>query len=384
MKKIIFLLLSFFVFLDASMIPLSVLSAILKDKNINEATITINPKNKKEIPLTYQATNKTIKKYGGVPIFGLYEDFNNKIDIEYKINNQIKKDTYYLQTQALRKKKKIKIENARLNDRFYFVLDEDSAFIIDTFGNVRWFVDINKIRFTEKPQKLIFNNMAFDVVEGKSFILNMPDSQRFFSINNLFKIKNNDINLLDKNHKILRKWKFPFALGVLNNISSLHYTNALFVAYRDSIIKLDKKSKIEWILGGNKNEFSLVDATGSKISCENCKLGNIQHIQEIRFLNNKDIIYMMIFDNQAKALIYKLDEREKTKEILWTYEINDDVLQGKAIYREETHSIFVDYKDIDKNLHILEFVWGEKDESINIKIENALKAMPFNIDSIFK
>lgn len=391
MNKTIFLLVSFLVFLDANIIPISPLTAILKDKNIKEAIVTINSKDTKEIPLIYKITEKNIKEYGGVPIFGLYEDFNNKIDIEYKINNEIKKDTYYLQTKALENKKneikQTKIDNTRFDNRFYFVIDEDSAFIIDTLGNVRWFANIDKTQFIEKPKMFILNNMAFDIINGKAFMLNIQDSAKLLNINdNIFKINNNDIELLDRDYKILNKWKFPFEVDVLNNISSLYYSNDLFVAYRDSIIKLDKKSKIEWIFGGNKDEFKLVDATGSKILCQNCNNGKIENMQEIRFLNNKYIIYIIIFDNNinAKALIYKIDERLKTKEILWTYEIKDEVLQGNAIYKENSHTIFMDYKDIDKNLHILEFAWGEKIPTINIKIENALKAIPFDINNFFR
>lgn len=387
MNKIIFLLTGFFIFLGANVIPLSPLTAILKDKNIKEAIVTINPRDTKEIPLIYQITDKIIKEYGGVPVFGLYEDFNNKIDIEYKTNNEIKKDTYYLQTKAL-PSKKIDIDNMKFDNRFYFVIDEDSAFIIDNLGNMRWFANIDKTKFIQKPKMFILNNMSFDIINGKIFMLNMQDSAKLLNIDdNLFKINNDDITLIDKKFKILDKWKIPFEVDIFSNISSLYYGNDdLFITYKDSIIKLDKKSKIKWIFGGDKNEFELVDATGSKIVYDNCDFSKVENVQEIRFLNNKDIIYIIVFDNNinAKAIIYKLDEKLLTNEILWEYKIKDEILRGNAIYRDNFHTIFIDYKDINKNLHILEFVWGENLPTINIKIENALKAIPFDISDFLR
>ena len=55
-----------------------------------------------------------------------------------------------------------------------------------------------------------------------------------------------------------------------------------------------------------------------------------------------------------------------------------------ALYKDDFHSIFINYKDMDKNLHILEFIWGETMPTINIKIDNAILAMPFNINDFLK
>lgn len=390
MNKIIFLLTILFASINANIIQLSPLSAIIKDKNIKNAIVTINPKNNQEFPFIYKVNNKTIKQYDGVPIFGLYEDFNNKIDIEYQVNNEIKKDTYYLQTQKITSEKiEIQNSNKKFDNRLYLVIDEDSAFMIDIMGNIRWFANIDKASFVEKPNSKLFiiNNKAIDIVNGKIFTINTKDSTRILGINdNIFTIDKSIITLVNKDNKIIQKWTFPFEINTFNNISSLDYSDTLLVSYNDSIIKLDKRSNIEWIFGGSDNKFKLIDATGSKIICNNCNLKNIENVQKIDFLSIKDRIYIITFDNsiEAKAIIYKLDENLLTNEILWEYNIIDKVLKGMALYKDDFHSIFINYKDMDKNLHILEFIWGETMPTINIKIDNAILAMPFNINDFLK
>lgn len=390
MNKIIFLLTILFASINANIIQLSPLSAIIKDKNIKNAIVTINPKNNQEFPFIYKVNNKTIKQYDGVPIFGLYEDFNNKIDIEYQVNNEIKKDTYYLQTQKITSEKiEIQNSNKKFDNRLYLVIDEDSAFMIDIAGDIRWFANIDKTSFVEKPNSKLFiiNNKAIDIVNGKIFTINTKDSTRILGINdNIFTIDKSIITLVNKDNKIIQKWTFPFEINTFNNISSLDYSDTLLVSYNDSIIKLNKKSNIEWIFGGSDNKFKLIDATGSKIICNNCNLKNIENVQKIDFLSIKDRIYIITFDNsiEAKAIIYKLDENLLTNEILWEYNIIDKVLKGMALYKDDFHSIFINYKDMDKNLHILEFIWGETMPTINIKIDNAILAMPFNINDFLK
>lgn len=390
MNKIIFLLTILFASINANIIQLSPLSAIIKDKNIKNAIVTINPKSNKEKPFTYKTTNTTISKYGGIPIFGLYEDFNNKIDIEYQLNNKTKKDTYFLQTKKVANKKiKILSNDEKFDNRLYLVIDEDSAFMIDIAGNIRWFANIDKTSFVEKPNSKLFiiNNKAIDIINGKIFTINTKDSTRILGINdNIFTIDKSIITLVNKDNKIIQKWTFPFEINTFNNISSLDYSDTLLVSYNDSIIKLDKRSNIEWIFGGSDNKFKLIDATGSKIICNNCNLKNIENVQKIDFLSIKDRIYIITFDNsiEAKAIIYKLDENLLTNEILWEYNIIDKVLKGMALYKDDFHSIFINYKDMDKNLHILEFIWGETMPTINIKIDNAILAMPFNINDFLK
>lgn len=390
MNKIILLLISFFININANIIELSPLSAIIKDDNIKDALITINPKSNKEKPFTYKTTNTTISKYGGIPIFGLYEDFNNKIDIEYQLNNKTKKDTYFLQTKKVTDKKiKILSNDEKFDNRLYLVIDEDSAFMIDIMGNVRWFANIDKTSFVEKPNSKLFiiNNKAIDIVNGKIFTINTKDSTRILGINdNIFTIDKSIITLVNKDNKIIQKWTFPFEINTFNNISSLDYSDALLVSYNDSIIKLNKKSNIVWIFGGNSNVFRLVDETGSKILCDTCELKNVKNAQKIRFLSIKDRIYIITFDNSinAKVQIHKLDERLLTNEILWEYQIKDEVLNGTALYKEDFHSIFINYKDVNGNLNISEFIWGQNTPIINIDIENATFAIPFNFDNFLQ
>lgn len=45
--------------------------------------------------------NESLKTYDGVPIFGLYQKFANKVTVEWKENGKAMKDDYVVQTSAI-------------------------------------------------------------------------------------------------------------------------------------------------------------------------------------------------------------------------------------------------------------------------------------------
>lgn len=56
---------------------------------------------KKGVDISYKVGNESLKTYDGVPIFGLYQKFANKVTVEWKENGKAMKDDYVVQTSAI-------------------------------------------------------------------------------------------------------------------------------------------------------------------------------------------------------------------------------------------------------------------------------------------
>jgi arylsulfate sulfotransferase len=73
----------------------------LDSHTITDVKVTVHGKGEKGVPVTYSVGEQTLKNHDGVPIFGLYQKFANKVTIEYKENGNAMKDDYVVQTSAI-------------------------------------------------------------------------------------------------------------------------------------------------------------------------------------------------------------------------------------------------------------------------------------------
>lgn len=217
--------------------------------------------------------------------------------------------------------------------------------------------------------------------------------------------------------------------------------------HQSAMIKIGRDKKVKWIVGsheGWKDEFKSallqpVDSQGNKIVCEQeyskCpgyanKDGGFdwtwtQHTAfKIDSKSTADILYLSAFDNgdsrgmeqpafptdkYSRAVIYKIDQKNKTIEQIWEYGKN----RGNAWYSPvtsitefipKTNSVMV-YSatanmvfDINKGVaigaprpFINEFKWDpnaiapEKEPSVEIQIFDAMgyQAFPFDVEKAF-
>ncbi|MCD1124950.1 aryl-sulfate sulfotransferase [Jinshanibacter sp. LJY008] len=73
----------------------------LDGHKVSDVKVTVHGKSDKGVPISYAVGADSIKSYDGIPIFGLYQKYDNKVTVEYKENNKQLKDDYIIKTSAI-------------------------------------------------------------------------------------------------------------------------------------------------------------------------------------------------------------------------------------------------------------------------------------------
>lgn len=174
------------------------LTAVIKNGGykLSDVSVEIVPK-KNGVPLKYKVANKFLLTHGGIPVFGLYPDYYNTIKVSYtkeangkseRIENEVYEmyaSAVYVEPNGLKFQKSALFSEAKITkvdpefkDRLYFVnnITEKSGagsnvvwnnptggalewnyypqnFIIDTAGDVRWYMFANPIYDFEQQYK---------------------------------------------------------------------------------------------------------------------------------------------------------------------------------------------------------------------------------------
>lgn len=159
--------------------------------NIKNAKVTIVPKQDGQL-ISYDISDKEILTHGGIPVFGLYPDYQNTVEVEYTkvFNNKQEriKENYKIYTGPVHtelsgsktqqgvffNKVEVKKVDKEFSDRLYFVnnLSESAKgrrvvwnnptggalqwtypaqiFILDTKGEVRWYLNTTLLQDFKK------------------------------------------------------------------------------------------------------------------------------------------------------------------------------------------------------------------------------------------
>jgi arylsulfate sulfotransferase len=80
--------------------PLTALIS-LDSHTISEVKVTVHGKGEKGVPIHYTVGTASLRNYDGIPIFGLYQKYNNKVTVEYKENGKPVKEDYVITTSAI-------------------------------------------------------------------------------------------------------------------------------------------------------------------------------------------------------------------------------------------------------------------------------------------
>lgn len=80
------------------------LTAIVRDGglSIRQAKVTVLGKGSKGIDIHYAVSDSGLWTHGGIPIFGLYPDYLNQVEIEYRVNGQIHHERLAIYAPAVR------------------------------------------------------------------------------------------------------------------------------------------------------------------------------------------------------------------------------------------------------------------------------------------
>ncbi|MBE2985026.1 aryl-sulfate sulfotransferase [Campylobacter sp. RM9344] len=172
------------------------LTAVIKNGGytIKDAKVTVVPKPGGQV-ISYKVADKHLRTHGGIPVFGMYPDYQNTIEVEYtKIYKGVEekiKETYkiyapaiYLESTGMPNQKGalfdkievVKPASKKFENRLYYVNNfvnktgkgtkvvwnnpaggaiewnySPNNFILDTKGEVRWYLEPSKIYDLKQP-----------------------------------------------------------------------------------------------------------------------------------------------------------------------------------------------------------------------------------------
>jgi len=130
---------------------------------ISDVHVRVEPK-KGGVAIDYPVTKEGVTTHNGIPVFGLYPDFENTVSVEYVKNGKKVSEKYKIKTGPLKpllfdgqvrtfpEVKPVTVDK-KFKDRLYMVnhlgADENTVgwdnypvvFVTDTKGEVRWFMD---------------------------------------------------------------------------------------------------------------------------------------------------------------------------------------------------------------------------------------------------
>ncbi|WP_417761341.1 aryl-sulfate sulfotransferase [Shewanella sp.] len=150
----------------------------LAGKTISDVKVTVKGKGKDGVDISYPVGHSQLLTYNGVPVFGLYANYQNQVALSYTLAGKSVKETYQIFTQPLQgisvdgavsafpSIKPVKVAKG-FEQRLYWINhligDQNSAsvhwrnggalewdrwplnFVTDTQGEVRWYLDPYKI-----------------------------------------------------------------------------------------------------------------------------------------------------------------------------------------------------------------------------------------------
>ncbi|MGS0724781.1 aryl-sulfate sulfotransferase [Shewanella sp. 0m-11] len=141
----------------------------LGGKTISNAKVTVKGKGKKGIDIDYPVSTTQLNTHNGIPVFGLYPDHLNEVELSYKLDGKKVKETYKIRTNDIphqhidgQDRTQYEYEPVKVakgfEDRFYLVDGQvitpnlrdkwdwkPTQNIIDTNGDVRWHLSADVI-----------------------------------------------------------------------------------------------------------------------------------------------------------------------------------------------------------------------------------------------
>ena len=190
------------------------LTALIRNAgfSLTDVTVTVKGKGDSGIPITYQVSNNKILQNGGIPVWGLYPDYQNIVEVSYKKSQagaapKDVKETYTIyappvtvygkgtgQKTTLPKSVVVKPADKSVKDKLYLLNHlvsglpnssqvvwnnpvggalewdyESYVWIVDTNGDIRWYLNVDKFRDPNDIRKK-GNLMGFDQTKDGALI----------------------------------------------------------------------------------------------------------------------------------------------------------------------------------------------------------------------
>ena len=413
------------------------LTAVIRNGGyvLTKASVRIVPK-KGGQEIRYDVGPQTLLTHGGIPVWGLYADYMNTVEVRYtrvfQGKSEEKTETYKIRTAP--------VYFEATGNRAQEWANYPQNAVVDTTGETRWFMKPDAIYDPRDPFK---SGIMMGFHQNDDGTLTWGYGQRYVKYdimgrevyNRLISPNYNDfshaLSVGENGHQFLR-----VGSSDLRRADNTHVRTV-----RDVIIEVDSESgnvvdewrlfeildpqrnivlksigrdkKVKWILSapnGWRGEWkdkvlTPVDKDGNPLKC---RLGKCegdfdwtwtQHTGwKINEMSKGDIIYVSVFDNgdgrafvqpddpkekYSRAVVYKIDQKKMTVQQVWEYGKN----RGHELYAPITSSVEY-WKDKDSLLVywasigvgtkegpapvLTEFKWGESKPSIEMKFHNTL------------
>ncbi|MDR2790537.1 MAG: aryl-sulfate sulfotransferase [Campylobacteraceae bacterium] len=270
------------------------LTAIIKNggQKLTGVKVIVEGKQGGGLPISYDVSDSKILLYGGIPVWGMYPDYENKINVSYKLhdangNIQNIQESYTIyappinlygsgtkQKRVLPEAKVVIAADKSIKKDLYLINHlssmlpnaaqvtwnnpvggaiewdyESYAWIIDTNGDIRWYLDTSKLRDTNDLRKK-GNMMGFDQTKDGALMWGMSQAYMKYDLmgRQIF-------------HRMLPKSYIDFSRHLeetskgayLLRVASSDYKrkdNKNIRTVRDVIVELDKDGNVldEWKL----------------------------------------------------------------------------------------------------------------------------------------
>ena len=342
------------------------------------------------VDVKYDVSRGALLNHDGIPVFGLYANYTNKVEVTYSHKGKKQKEIYKIQTAPIAgivrdgrfgnfPDRKVKKVAKGFEDRLYFINhtvesshrplqwlggsgaaqwnDYTENFIVDTTGAIRWYLDYKQ--FYDRTERNIDNGgMVMGVHQVDNGDIVFAQAQKYFRYDLMGKKvfeRKLPFGYVDASHETI-----PMDNGhVLLRVAKYHYTlpNGKVVnTVRDHIIEVDETGKVvdEWalpqILGKNQFRKDLIMALDARAVCLNVDM-NAHEIEVNDELPYGDVtstgagrnwahVNSMEYDKQDDSIILslrhqgivKIGRDHKVKWILaspqgWTKDLQAKVLK---------------------------------------------------------
>ena len=170
---------------------LAPLTAIIRDggRTLSAAHVRVLGRGERGVDIAYEVSDRSLWTYGGIPVFGLYPDYVNQVEVTYKLDGERIRERYQVyapavrlpvvakQTAALPEVEPIKVAPGFENRLYLFnhlqgdipggrafkwnalggAAEWDQVgnnWIADSNGDVRWYLDIEQIHDSNRRDGL--------------------------------------------------------------------------------------------------------------------------------------------------------------------------------------------------------------------------------------
>ena len=277
-------------------------------KDIKDIRVRVLGKPGGGIDITYNVSEHAVLTHDGVPIWGLYPDYLNEVEVSYVFNGEKKVEKYKIYAQPIvtysrdyrfshMQKMKVKKVDPAFKNRLYLINntitsvykpldwknggaaswnDFTENFVVDTQGEVRWYLDYQKF-YDRSERRVMDGGMMMGFHQLPNGDLSWGMAQRYMRYDMMGKeVYNRELprGYIDLSHEVM-PLKGDHLLLRVGKYNYHHADGRLSHTIRDHIIEVDGSGKVvdEWdlneIFGKNVYRSNLIKALDARAVCLN-------------------------------------------------------------------------------------------------------------------